>query len=243
MEGDLRTLSLDSALLREGLITRPQLEEAREERYRTERTLPAVLTEMGALTERVLLEFFRDKMGFEIISLRGVAIEPNIYELIPQAFARHKRLIPVRLEYDALALAMEDPSDFHLVEDLNHRLGLMIKPMAASASDIDAALEKYPEPSEEAAKEAAPRSAWNRALASVFFPVMLALPLIVIFVLMIQDYSPKVRNTLYGWINQRYDFTIQFTVLFGIWSCVFWLVNGLLFPPEPSAKSQSAREP
>ena len=55
MDDDLKSVSLDNALLRESLITRTQLQEAREERYQSEKTLPAILIENNLITESALL--------------------------------------------------------------------------------------------------------------------------------------------------------------------------------------------
>jgi hypothetical protein len=233
---DLKTATLDGALLREGVITRVQLEEAQEERYETEKSLSAVLVDMGAVSETALLEFLRARMGFDIVSLKGTTIEPAVYEQVPSAFARHKRVVPVRFEYDALVLAMEDPTDFHLIDDLRQRLGVRIHPVAASMADISAALAAYPKDLLTGAGAGA-KPLWFRFLQVAFFPMMLVAPIAAILGLALQGYVPRLRNLANEYIirsyyQNKYDFIIKFMVLYGIWCVVMWLINGIFLPKE-----------
>ena len=237
MDDDLKSASLDNALLREGLITRVQLQQAREERYQSEKTLPAILIENNAITEKALLEFFQARMGFEVISLKDAVIDPKACELIPRTFAEHKRLIPVRFEYDTLILAMEDPSDYHLLDDLRHRLGIPIKAVAASAPDLTAALAEFPESTgEELTEENYVEPLWRRILSPVFLPVMLCAPIILLLIMMIQGQFPEIRRMSWQWVSNKYDFMIQFFAVYGAWSVILWFFNGLLFPPPPRKK-------
>lgn len=237
MVSDRKLASLEDSLLKEGLVTKPQMDAAREKQFRSGRPLGSVLVEMGALTENALIGFIRKALGYEQISLVNVRIEPHVLGLIPKAFAIRKRLAPVRFEGDSLILAMEDPSDFNLLEDLRYRLGLSIKPMVAKSAEIDKLLESYPEDKTSRAV-ARPRSALGRFLSYVAMPVVLVLPFVAVFGLIVQDYSKPVQQAIMKWLTRSFDAGVQFSVLYGIWSIIWWYVLGLVFPPAPSSPEE-----
>jgi len=233
IQTDVKSLGLDMALLKAGVITRAEQEQAREKRFETDQSMASVLVELKLIDEEQLLDFYCKRMGFEAVSLEGVTLDRKACELIPKPFAQHKRIVPVRFEYDTLVLAMEDPSDSHLLEDLRDRLNLQIKPVVAKSRDIDTALAQYPSPVELPAVVEQPK--WLRIVGALFLPVALALPIVLVMGLGMQDYFARVRNIIntyvvLQWHTNPYEFVVNFCVIYGIWSCVMWLIAGLLFP-------------
>jgi hypothetical protein len=216
------------------------MESALEERYRTERPLQTILTDRGILTEKVLYEFFRARLGFEAILLSGVSIGTDIYGLIPKPFAEKKRLVPVRLEGEALALAMADPSDSGLVADLSKRLGMSIRPKIAVSSEIDAALQRYPSV-HVAGMGRQERSFGYRMARAWLFPTMLVVPLLLLFALIWQSTFPELRNAVSRWVGNKFDFAVQFFVLYSIWCIALWFLNGLAFPAESTTFASEKR--
>lgn len=238
MGKELKPQGLGMALLDEGLITRSQLETAREEFFRSGRPYPSIFIDMGVLTEKSLLEFLQRNLGFERIGLNTITIEMSIFQLIPRNFAMPRRLTPVQFENDALVVAMEDPTDTQVVEDLRRQVPFPIKLVVAAPTEIDEALARYPDTGEHTAEMAVltlkEKPMWWRALRYCLFPVMLLVPIAVLLGAMAQTYSPALQHTAFRWVSNRFDFAIQFFVFYGIWAVALWFVNGVVFAEEPT---------
>jgi hypothetical protein len=221
--------NIGDLLLREGLITNAQLEMALAHQRQTEKPLLRILAESGALEETKRLNFFKRQFGIPLVSLAAHSIDPLLYTYIPASIARKHHLVPIKLDRDGLVVAMEDPSDLVLLDNLKEIVGIRVKPVVAMSDEISEALGGYPEERTEQAV-AAKRETFDTAarfFSAAFLPVISAAALVAVFGLL------WFNRGFQAWIrDQQLDWFTRFLYIFltwGVWTIVMFEVRGLVF--------------
>src|SRR2546421_1169460 len=110
------------------LISEGQLRRALDQQAQSPRFLGAVLLELGLIDEDKLAAKLGEHLQVPFADLRREAIDPGAAQLIPAEFARKNVVLPIREREGALAVAMEDPGNLHLVNDLMLITGRKIAP-------------------------------------------------------------------------------------------------------------------
>jgi len=231
--------SLGDLLLREGLITDSQLTTALQVQKQTEKSLGRVLVEMGLITERVRMRLLQQRLGYDIVHINPQRVEQMVLEHLPKAVAVKHHLVPVRLELDTLVVAMEDPTDVTVVDDLKSMTGFRIRPVIATIEEIEAVLEKYPEKAEEAVLEAPP-SRWLRYLSGLVLVVLLAAPFVV-FLLYVQS-NPEAQSH-FARPGAQVDIFILTLLGYGIYAVVVFEIWALLFQQQRKPKPPETQAP
>jgi len=129
-------------LLDEGLITRQDLERAQARRAETGETLTHVLVEDQVVDERELVRLLARHMGLEFISLADVGVDPSAASLIPDSIARRHAVIPVGYQGERLVVAMADPGNVLVIDDVRAITGLPVVVKVATRSDIEEAIRR-----------------------------------------------------------------------------------------------------
>lgn len=102
--------------------------------------LGSILVRMGVLSESTLLEFLSQHYGVATVELSTCSIDGNLRGLVPYDVVRRHLVLPVRKTTSRLSLAMADPTNASLLDDLRFRTGLHIIPMVATESDLRIAI-------------------------------------------------------------------------------------------------------
>ncbi len=222
--------------MREGLITNAQLDMALARQKETDQPLMRILVESGFIDETRRLNFFKRQFGIPLVSLEGIQIDPIVYSYIPASLARRHHMVPIKLDRDGLVVAMEDPSDLVLIDNLRQLVGLRIKPVVAPSAEIAAALEGYPE-------EEVPEKVLERAerfdpavrFFSWFFLPIMSSALLGFFALLLA-YSEPFQRWLQEQLADNVTKSAQaFTVFlylfltWGVWTIIMYEVRGLVF--------------
>lgn len=225
--------NIGELLLREGLITNAQLDLALNRQRQTDMPLIRILVSAGILDETKRLNFFKHQFSVPIVSLGSAKIEPLLYTYIPGVLARKHHVVPVRLDRDGLVVAMEDPSDLLLLDNLKEIVGLRIKPVVAPTEEIAAALEGYPEEQPEviAAPVAEKFDPVARLLKYAFLPLMSGGVLLAMFASILL-YSPA-RHLYDSFVGQssnaKFNLFIYFFLTWGVWTIIMYEISGLVF--------------
>ncbi|MFQ3675851.1 MAG: ATPase, T2SS/T4P/T4SS family, partial [Endomicrobiia bacterium] len=125
-------------LVSRNIITQKQLEEALLLQKQTGEKLGNILTSLGYVTEEVLLSFLSRQQGLEFIYIREYELSEDVIKRVPQMFMEKHNVLP--LEYDektrTLTVAVPDPFNLFVVEDLKLATGYNIKPVIALPTEI-----------------------------------------------------------------------------------------------------------
>jgi type IV pilus assembly protein PilB len=133
---------LGERLLARRFINDGQLRRALELQPQTSRLLGAVLLDLGALDEDRLTAVLGEHLEVPVADLRREAVDPEAAQLVPAEFARRHVILPMRKRDGELAVAMADPTNLHLINDLRLITGMAIAPYIAGQSDILANLSR-----------------------------------------------------------------------------------------------------
>jgi type IV pilus assembly protein PilB len=133
---------IGSLLLEEGLLTRRDLERASEVQAKTGVPLTRVLVEQGMVAERDLVRALASRIGLEYVNLAEVSIDPAAVGLLPESLALRYTVIPIGFEDDKLVVAMADPGNVLVVDDIRAITGMKVLPRIATRSDIENALNR-----------------------------------------------------------------------------------------------------
>jgi len=147
---------LAELLVVQKLLTQYQLDEARELQRKTGEKLGAVLISKGFLTEEQFLSFLGNQCGMRYVSLTEFSFSDEVIASIPEYIARQHMLIPCQLSEDnVLTVAVSDPLNVMVLDDLKMMTGSAITIVLASESEILTAIERgYRSASAEEALEA-----------------------------------------------------------------------------------------
>jgi len=127
---------LGEILLEKELITHEQLTDALKKAHQQGRKLGAALTVLGYVTEEQILTALSESLRVPFIDMTHEVISVEAQKSFPEELVRAHNVVPVRLENGRLTVAMADPTDYWLVEDLRHKSGHMIQPVLASSHQI-----------------------------------------------------------------------------------------------------------
>jgi hypothetical protein len=231
--------TLGDYLVREGIITQAQLNQALEEQLSTSRSIGRILVEMGFITESARMTLLQKRFGFELIRLKDTRIDPGVLTMIPYSFAEKHRIVPIRKESElSLIVAMEDPSDILIIDAVKNQIGLRIKPVVASQEDIQNVLNQYSTITQEEAVKAEiiKRAKQPGLLHKIFqygaFPVLAIAPLVLFFVFLSFDFL-GISRQFQTWQTEGnltlYDRVLYILLSWGTWTMILFEINGLIF--------------
>jgi len=135
---------LGDLLLKQGLVTTAQLDEALKYQVIFGGKLGTNLIEMGIVEEDEIARVLSQQFHVPTLTAEEVMnVEPQVLALLPRELVEQHSVIPLKLEGRRLTLLMPDPSNFKLIDDLAFRTGLIIKPVVAAEVRLIIALEKH----------------------------------------------------------------------------------------------------
>ena len=139
----LSGLLLGELLVRMGMITQRQLDEALKVQRQLGGKLGEVLVTMGVLTQDDILKALSRKFNVPLIDLESFEIEDSVVKVIPSHFARRYHVMPVTKKRTTLTIAMADPTSVNTISDIKFFTGYHVEPVIASESAIARAIERY----------------------------------------------------------------------------------------------------
>ena len=134
---------LAAALVDRGLITQNQLREAKEEHERTGRPMGHILVDFGFVKDQDIMETLANELGMESINLKELEIPPEIIKIVTPSSAKLYGIVPIKVKDGVVSVAMTDPLNPNILDDLTFLLGREVKGVLANEADILAAIEKY----------------------------------------------------------------------------------------------------
>ncbi len=130
-------------LMEARLVSESQIQEALQVQPSHGGRLGSILVERGIISEAALLEFLSQQYGVPPIDLSQCQIEPEALNLVPLELAQRLMIVPVRQFQSRLTLAMIDPSNIVVIDEMKFRTGLNVTPMVALESDVLAAIRRW----------------------------------------------------------------------------------------------------
>jgi len=134
---------LGELLVKENVITPVQLQQALVEQKKSGGRLGTNLTKLGLVSEEELTDFLSRQYGVPSVNLTEFEIESEVVSLVPQDIAIKYTLIPINRAGSTLVVAMADPSNYQVIDDLKFLTNYNIEVVVASEQTIKEAIDGY----------------------------------------------------------------------------------------------------
>ena len=127
-----------------GYINDDQLWDILEEQKQSPgQPIGQVAVRLGLVNQRQVTEALAQQWGMPVINLDETNIQPNVLDIVPQTMAEMYKIMPVSMKNNVLTVAMADPQNVGVLDDLRNFLGHEIRGAVSSGQDVEAAITRY----------------------------------------------------------------------------------------------------
>ena len=140
-----RSLRVGDLLLSRGLITQDQIDQAvafQKDRGH-KKLLGEVLVELKFVTEDQVMEVLADAYGVPFARISPRIADPRVIEKLPREFLEKNSVLPLFLVQGKLTVAVHEPANVFLIEEIERVAGHPVQVVAATAKDIQATLQAH----------------------------------------------------------------------------------------------------
>ena len=138
-----KQIMLGDKLLNEGLITSAQLDKALEEQKKIKEKLGETLIKLGYVSHDDLLPILANHIGVQCMRINYNELEDKLAEILPEDFLRKNTIYPVKKENNKLVVAMANPTNVFLIDEIQTRAKQTIKPVLALKDEIEEAIRRF----------------------------------------------------------------------------------------------------
>jgi type II secretory ATPase GspE/PulE/Tfp pilus assembly ATPase PilB-like protein len=139
-----KNMLIGEMLLEEGIITKEQLKDALEEQKRSGDKIGQILIKMRYISKEILWTFLGYQMGVPFVNLDEIHdIKQEVLRCLPEHLMRNEKLIPISKQGKVITVAMSDPLNFPVVDDMKTTTHSDIDTRLAPPDDIKKLLNKY----------------------------------------------------------------------------------------------------
>ncbi|MFA5164861.1 MAG: ATPase, T2SS/T4P/T4SS family [Candidatus Omnitrophota bacterium] len=133
---------IGESLVEKGIITRKQLDEALQEQKSSGAFLGLILAGKKFASEQLIAKALSEELGLAFMDLSKYSIEAAAIKLVPEAVCRKYTLVPVYEAGGNLTVAMADPTDAAVKDELTTLTKLKIRPVFSPVSEIKGRIDK-----------------------------------------------------------------------------------------------------
>src|SRR5260221_6648993 len=136
---------LGQLLLDRGLVKPEQLERALDEQRRSnhQKLLGEVLVELRLCTEDQITEALAQAYGVPYARISPRITDPKVISVLPKEFLEKHQVLPLFLVEGTLTVAVPEPANVFLLEEIERLSGYAVQLVAATSRDIKATLQTY----------------------------------------------------------------------------------------------------
>jgi type IV pilus assembly protein PilB len=134
---------LGALLMRDGMITAEQLAAALAQKEAEGGRLGEILLRYNVTTATAIARALAEQYGFEFLELSRIDLVASATSLLPENVARRLSALPIAFDEDGtVVVAVTDPTDVMASDDLRLALGLQIRFVVVSVSDLARTLDR-----------------------------------------------------------------------------------------------------
>ena len=139
----LEQTQIGQLLLSENLISREQLDKALKEQQQSGTRIGFSLVSSGAIAETELMRLLSRQYRVPAVDLSEVEVDAKILKLVPADFASKHLILPLRRVGRTLTVAMVNPSDLGVIDDLKFITRFDVDAVVAGEYSLRMAIDKY----------------------------------------------------------------------------------------------------
>jgi type IV pilus assembly protein PilB len=129
-------------LIHEGLVTREQLSRALDDARSNGTRVGFSLVKLGFMGEQDLVRALARQHRIPAVDLERVKLDPKILKLLPNEIALKHQVLPLRRVGRTLTVAMANPTDLGVLDDLKFVTRLDIEPVIAGDFSLRRIIDK-----------------------------------------------------------------------------------------------------
>jgi hypothetical protein len=178
------------------------------------------------------------------VDIGGMQFPAEMLMRLAYGYAEKHRCVPIMLEpvkvvennrkveVNKLVVAMEDPTDIMVLDEIRSQTGLDVHPVMASLAQIESALAQYPAAQTQALEaelqKNRPVPLWWRIGHPLLFMFFILLPILIGVILVKTDFSAaKVALE-----QDRFNLFVYVVLGWTLWGIAVWEVDGLIFKKD-----------
>lgn len=130
-------------LIKRGVISRDQLQEATAVQKSTGAKLADALVKLGYCSAQDVMTAIAEFHNLQFVDLTEMTIPAAVVELVPESVARENVILPLAQDNGTLKIIMSDPMDLDTIQKLQFILNKDIQPVLAPREQIIEAINRY----------------------------------------------------------------------------------------------------
>lgn len=138
-----KDLLIGQMLLKQGQITNLELDKALEHQKNNNGFICETIVKLNIAPEEQVFETLSFKLDIPYVNLKKTQISASVIEKVPAKFANYYKIIPLDYKDNILYVAMSDPLNVRILDDLKLTLGCEVKGVLAPESEIIEAIRSY----------------------------------------------------------------------------------------------------
>ncbi len=139
-------IRIGEMLVQLGRLDSDQLQSALAHQRQWGGRLGGAIVHLGFLNEPALLDAIGRQLGVPFVEIGDRTIPPGVLSLVPRKLAETRRVLPLELSKERraeLVVALADPSDLGVIDELAFVSGMRVRPVLVGEADLDRALERH----------------------------------------------------------------------------------------------------
>lgn len=129
-------------LVEAGLLTEDELNQALREKNPGEK-IGKYLVRIGKLTEQQIVSALEVQLNIPQVHLNQLTIDEEVMRIIPKELAKSANVIPIHKDRNQLYVAMSDPMNYFIIEELRLATGLQIIPRLATETELEKSVMRH----------------------------------------------------------------------------------------------------
>jgi hypothetical protein len=138
---------LGEILIERGLIDVDQLNSALSHQRQWGMRLGTALVAKGFVAEGMLTRVLSESLGFPMVDLSRIVVDPKALQLVSRRMCEQHDVLPLGMKEQhgrkLLFLAMADPLNATVIDEIAFTTGAIVKPAIAQISSLEQAIRRY----------------------------------------------------------------------------------------------------
>ena len=134
---------LGEVLRERGQISHAELSQVIQEQQGKLVHLGDLMLERGLVSKKELASALTEVTHLPYVDCENLEVDSEILKLVPRSMAQRCCVLPVQAQGTRLIVAMAEPQNLRIVDELRFSTGMHIVPHLAFRSEIEAAIEKW----------------------------------------------------------------------------------------------------
>lgn len=125
------------------LVSEGQIQEALSVQRDEGGPIGKILVDLGHISQDEMLLALGAQVGMEVVDLPSIDIPREVVDMVDPSMASVYKIMPVKYDGDTLTVAMADPMNLSVLDDLRFMLDCEVEGAVSNEEDVEAAVDKY----------------------------------------------------------------------------------------------------